>query len=482
MVDRDHRVVVFNQRMIEMLNLPPALLESRPRFEALLDYQWAQDEFATATKGVVGFVRAGGLISEPHVYERTRPNGRVIEVRSRPLPGGGLVRTYTDITERKAADARIRFIAHHDGLTMLANRVVLQDHLDQAVATCAASGQGLALLYIDLDRFKPINDTHGHAVGDQLLIEVASRMRGMVREEDLVARMGGDEFAIVQTAVTQPEAAASLAQRLIERMAEPFLFNGMRLAVGLSIGIAVYPSSGVDAAELRRNADVALYRAKEAGRNIFQFFDADMDRRQQARFQMEQDLRDAVGQHAFHLVYQPIWDVGTDAVVGFETLLRWNHPTRGPVGPEEFVPLAEANGLIVPLGRWVLQTRLRRGGDLAGAPSARRQPVAAAVPPGQPDRRDRRHPAPNRPGRRPARARGYGGGAAGGERPGAADDVFAAGTRRVDHARRLWHRPCKPELSSALSRSTSSKSTSRSSAASTLIRTVARDRRGRAAA
>ncbi|MBC7802020.1 MAG: EAL domain-containing protein [Gemmatimonadaceae bacterium] len=356
MVDSEHRVAVYNQRVLEMLELPSDLMKGRPRFDDVLAHQWQKNEFSTANQGVVGFVRSGGLVDEPHVYERTRPNGRVIEIRSRPLNGGGLVRTYTDVTERKAADARIRFIAHHDGLTMLANRVVLQDHLDQAVAACAASGHGLALLYIDLDRFKPINDTHGHAVGDQLLIEVASRMRGMVREEDLVARMGGDEFAIVQTAVGQPGSAASLAQRLIERMAEPFLFNGMRLTIGLSIGIGVYPTSGTVAAELRRNADIALYRAKESGRNTFQFFDAEMDRRQQARFQMEQDLRDAVAVNAFHLMYQPIWDVAADAVVGFETLLRWNHPIRGPVGPEEFVALAEANGLIVPLGSWVMET------------------------------------------------------------------------------------------------------------------------------
>ncbi len=356
MVDADHHVAAYNQRVLEMLDLPNELLAGRPRFGDVLAYQCRQNGFATADPQMAGFVQDGGIMDQPHVYERKRPNGRVIEVRSLPLQGGGLVRTYSDITDRKAADARIQFIAHHDGLTLLANRGVLQEHLDQAVAACAAAANGLALLYIDLDRFKAINDLYGHAIGDQLLIEVAQRMRGMVREEDLVARMGGDEFAIVQTAVNQPTAAGSLAQRLIEQMSAPFLFDGMRLTVGVSIGIGVYPVSGTSSADLRRNADIALYRAKASGRNTYRFFDAEMDTRQQARFQMEQDLRDAVGLKSFHMVYQPITDVETDAVVGFEALLRWTHPTRGAVGPEEFVTLAELNGLIAPLGRWVLET------------------------------------------------------------------------------------------------------------------------------
>jgi diguanylate cyclase (GGDEF)-like protein len=356
MVNADHRVAVYNQRVLEMLELPNELLAGRPRFDDVLAYQRKEDEFPAADPQLTGFAEGGGPMDQPQVHERKRPNGRAIEVRSMPLQGGGLVRTYSDVTERKAADARIRFLTHHDGLTLLANRGVLQDHLDRAVAACAAMSDGPALLYIDLDRFKPINDVYGHAVGDQLLIEVAQRMRGMVREEDLVARMGGDEFAIVQTAVGQPAAAATLAQRLIERMSHPFLFDGMRLTLGMSIGVAVYPMSGANAADLRRSADIALYRAKESGRNTYRFFDAAMEVREKARFQMEQDLRDAVGMQSFHVMYQPIADVETNAVVGFEALLRWDHPTLGAVGPEEFVTLAELNGLIVPLGRWVMET------------------------------------------------------------------------------------------------------------------------------
>ena len=346
MVGADHRVAVYNQRVLAMLNVPNEVLARRP----------GADGSAMAAAALLGFEQDGGTTDQPHVFERKQPDGRVIEVRSMPLHDGGCVRTYSDITDRKTAEARLRFVAHHDGLTLLANRRVLHDHLDQAVAASASMEHGVALLYLDLDRFKPINDLHGPAIGDQLLIEVAQRMRGMVREEDLIARMGGDEFAIVQTAIGQPEAAASLAQRLIDRMAEPFLFNGLRVNIGMSVGISVHPISGANAAELRRNADVALYRAKESGRNAYRFFDAAMDARQQAQLQMEQDLRDAVGLKAFHVMYQPITDVKTDTVVGFEALLRWTHPTLGPVGPEEFVSVAELNGLIVPLGHWVMDT------------------------------------------------------------------------------------------------------------------------------
>lgn len=377
MVDASHRVTAYNQRVLELLDLPNDLLERRPYLSDVPAYQWENRgqnrEFPTAGPKGGGLLQDAGLDGQPNVYEHKRLDGRVIEVRSLSLHGGGIVRTYSDITDRKAANARIRFIARHDSLTLLANRSVLQDRLDQAVGTSTATQNGLALLHIDLDRFKSINDTYGHAVGDHLLIEVVQRMRGIVREDDLLARMGGDKFAILQAADGQPIAAASLAERLIKCMSDPFLFkNGMRLAVTLSIGIGIYPVSGASAVDLRRNADIALCRAKESGRNTYRLFDAAMDQRQQARFQMEQDLRDAVGLQAFHLMYQPIVDVETDAVVGFEALLRWTHPTRGAVAPEEFVTLAELNGLIVPLGRWVMETACA---EAAGWPAGMRVAV-----------------------------------------------------------------------------------------------------------
>lgn len=358
MVNADRVVAVCNQRAVEMLGLPAELMARRPRFEEVLAFQWNTDEFAFTEDSVKDFVRAGGILDQPHVYERCRPNGRSIEVRSQPLPGGGVVRTYTDITDRKAAEDRVRYVAHHDDLTRLANRVVLQDRLAQAVATAERGGGGLALLYLDLDRFKPVNDTRGHETGDKLLAAVAERMRAGVRACDLVARMGGDEFAIVQPQADQP-AAVALAERLVAGMAEPFEIDGECLTIGVSIGVAIYPGAGTTPDQLRRNADMALYRAKRDGRNTFRVFEPATDSGQRECFALEQDLRDAVLHERLDLAYQPMVDAHSGAVLGFEALLRWTHPRHGPIAPGAFVPLAEASGLIQPLGRWVLETACR---------------------------------------------------------------------------------------------------------------------------
>lgn len=392
MVDACGTVAVCNQRAIDLLDLPPELMARHPKFTDVLNHQWQANEFSATCSAERMFNRTDDHLSAPYVYERIRPNGSAIEVRSQPLPGGGVVRTYTDITERRADHARIQHAAHHDGLTGLPNRACLMERLDgavQAARAAAAAGHAasLAVLTLDLDRFKPVNDTHGHAVGDRLLAGIAARM-ARVAHPAMVARMGGDEFAIVQdttsvdaasldaTALdagqlddaqldaTHPGAAAALAARLIAAVAEPFDIDGHRLSVGLSIGIATFPDSGKDAAELGRNADIALYRAKDSGRNTFRVFDPTMDRQQQARFLLEQDLRAAVAPPGpygnFHLDFQPVFDMrSTNArhgkVAGFEALLRWPHPSRGLVSPAEFVPLAEATGLILPLGRWVLE-------------------------------------------------------------------------------------------------------------------------------
>ena len=386
MVDACGTVAVCNQRAVDLLDLPPELMARHPQFTDVLNHQWQANEFSATSSAERLFSRTDDHLSALHVYERVRPNGTAIEVRSHPLPGGGVVRTYSDITERRAVHARIQHAAHHDSLTGLPNRACLMERLDgavQAARDAAAAGQAasLAVLTLDLDRFKPINDTHGHAVGDRLLAGIAARMT-RVAHPAMVARMGGDEFAIVQDAAagvgypgvgypgvghpgaSQPGAAAALAAQVIAAVSEPFDIDGHRLSVGLSIGIATFPDSGQDASELGRNADIALYRAKDSGRNTFRVFDPTMDRQRQARFLLEHDLRAAVappGPHGnFRLDFQPMFDIrGAGArhgtVAGFEALLRWPHPGRGLVSPAEFVPLAEATGLILPLGRWVLE-------------------------------------------------------------------------------------------------------------------------------
>jgi diguanylate cyclase (GGDEF)-like protein len=257
---------------------------------------------------------------------------------------------------RKVTEERIRFVAHHDHLTQLANRLMFQERLGEALASARRNNRGFALLYLDLDGFKQVNDTRGHEIGDKLLVAVAKRLRENLREGDTVARMGGDEFAIIESSGSQPGAAVALAQRLIAAVGQPYELDGRRSRVSVSIGIAVFPTHGESPDALLRNADTALYRAKEAGRNTFQLFDPAMRVQRQQRSALEQDLRTAITKKQFTLAYQPICDIETMRVVGFEALLRWNHPKRKEIPPTEFIDAAEAAGLIVPLGRWALET------------------------------------------------------------------------------------------------------------------------------
>jgi diguanylate cyclase (GGDEF)-like protein len=256
---------------------------------------------------------------------------------------------------RKVTEERIRFAAHHDDLTQLANRLMFQDRLRSALVSARAAGRGFALLYLDLDGFKLVNDTRGHEAGDRLLVTVAERLRDSVRDSDTVARIGGDEFAIIQQFGDDPVAASSLAERLQEKISQPFDIIGGPQRVGVSIGIALYPQHGETPDALLRNADIALYRAKKGGRNTFRFFDSQMQAVQQERLLVEQDLRDAINEQNFTLAYQPVCESDSLGIVGFEALLRWNSATRGPIQPEQFISLAKVSGLIVPLGRWALE-------------------------------------------------------------------------------------------------------------------------------
>ena len=250
----------------------------------------------------------------------------------------------------------LRYFAHHDDLTKLANRVVFQSRLEQAIALGRRSGHGLAVLYLDLDRFKSINDTRGHGTGDRLLAEVSARIRAAVRDLDTPARTGGDEFAIIQTMVDQPSGAEALAKRLTTAICKPYDIDGQRCVIGVSIGIALFPQHGTTAADLQRNADTALYRAKADGRRRHHFFEPGMDRRQQDKFVLEQQLRDAMELGQIELAYQPIVDAATRRVCAVEALLRWRHPERGVIAPADFIEIAETSGLIVQIGYWVLET------------------------------------------------------------------------------------------------------------------------------
>jgi diguanylate cyclase (GGDEF)-like protein/PAS domain S-box-containing protein len=275
MINAERIVEVCNRRAIELLGLPAELMASRPTLDEVFAYQNAINEFADEPESAGDFLGEVSMLDQPHRYDRGRPNGRVIEVDSVPIAGGGVLRTYTDITERKKHEERIHHIARHDALTTLVTRRVFLDCLDEAIDVAQRRGQMFAVHYLDFDRFKPINDQFGHPVGDEALALLAKRMRSLARESDVVGRLGGDEFGILQPHVERHDGALRLARRLIEGVSQPFNVQGHDIQLSASVGIALYPAAGTDATTLLRHADAAMYKAKAAGRNGVHLFDAE---------------------------------------------------------------------------------------------------------------------------------------------------------------------------------------------------------------
>ena len=353
---------IFDAETAQFLGVNDAAIQhygyAREKFLAMkLDEIWPDDERISHEEALLDM---GEACQSTRNWRHIKADGNEIHVltfgRRVTFEGrDGYLVAIVDITERRKAEARIAYMAHHDGLTDLPNREFYQERLREALAETKAGNKRVAVLCVDLDLFKNVNDSFGHPMGDRLLRLVADRLRSQVRGNHLAARLGGDEFALILTSDISPNEVSDFSTRLIDVLSASYDIDGVEVVIGASIGIAVSPGDGTTSEELMRNADMALYRAKSDGGGVHRFFEREMDRVAQKRRDMEVDLRRAFANGEFELHYQPLVDIGTDRISGFESLLRWRHPDNGMISPVDFIPIAEDIGLIVPLGEWVLR-------------------------------------------------------------------------------------------------------------------------------
>ena len=360
--DASARIIICNRPYIEMFGLSPDVAKPGCTMQRLIAHR---QETGSFDGDVDAFCDA--IINNVRLGKATRqlteaPGGRAIEIVNKPLQEGGWVATIEDITERTRTETKIAHMAHYDALTDLPNRVLFRERLEQALKMIRP-GEQVAVMYLDIDEFKSVNDALGHQIGDELLRVVADRLRSCVGVTAVAARLGGDEFAVIQTAIRSQTETMQLLAAIYQEIRQPIDCTGHLITTDASIGIAMAPGDGLDLDQLLRNADLALYGAKSDGRRTYRFFEPGMDARAKARRSLELELRQAIADGSFELHYQPLLHLEDNRISSCEALLRWRHPERGTISPADFIPIAEETGLINDLGHWVLNTACREAAN-----------------------------------------------------------------------------------------------------------------------
>jgi len=363
MFDAQARLLVCNRRYMEMYRVSAEVAKPGCSLRELLQQRIKAGTFSEDLEEFLPNFMAAIATGKAITNTVELVDGRVIVRAHRPMSHGGWVSTHEDITERWRAEKQVAHMACHDALTDLPNRILFREELETAIKRADRSGEHVAVLYLDLDHFKDVNDSLGHSFGDDLLRAVADRLRACLRASDTVARLGGDEFAVIQSAMDQPQAAATLASRICRSIKAPFEIGVHQVVVDVSIGVSIAPKDGVEPDELLKNADLALYGAKDAGRGTYRFFEPAMDAQVKLRRVVEVDLRNALVNNEFELHYQPIFDLDSATICSYEALIRWHHPERGMILPADFIGICEEIGLIVPIGEWALRTACEQAAE-----------------------------------------------------------------------------------------------------------------------